>query len=93
VSTYKTDQCRLVHRGKEFHFVSYEGHGANPAKNEIAVPAMWCLMMAGRRHEVMPQLAGQEESDRDHLLTAWLESNAFGPAPVPPRAAPRRRSA
>ena len=36
MSNYKTDQCRLLHRGKEFHFVSYEAHEANAARNEIA---------------------------------------------------------
>lgn len=93
MSSYKTDQCRLVHRGKEFHFVSYEGHAANPAKGEVAAPAMWYLMRAGRRHEVMPQMPGQEEPDRDRQFAAWLDINVFVPAPparVPP---PRRRTA
>jgi hypothetical protein len=92
MSNYKTDQCRILYRGKEFHFVSYEGVLANPAKGEVAAPAMWYLMRAGHRHAVMPQVAGQEELDRDRQLTEWLDSNAFVPAP-PPRPAPRRRSA
>lgn len=92
MSHYRTDQCRLVHRGKEFHFVSYEGHLANPAKQEAAAPAMWYLMNGGRRHAVMPHVAGQSDGDRDLRLLAWLDSNAFGAAPVPPPP-PRRRSA
>lgn len=92
MSHYRTDQCRLVHRGKEFHFVSYEGHLANPAKGEAAAPAMWYVMIAGRRHAVMPEVPGQDLVDRDQRLMAWLEANAVGRAPVPV-APPRRRTA
>lgn len=91
MSSYKTDQCRLLHRGAEFHFVSYEGHGENVARGETAAPAMWYLMRAGRRHEVMPQVAGQEESDRDRQLKAWLDAHVFG-APALSRVDPRRRT-
>ena len=96
MSNYKTDQCRLLHRGKEFHFVSYEAHEANAARNEIAAPAMWFLMRAGHRHAVMPQVAGQEPLERDRLLADWLDAEVFAgpPAVVPvPRAAPKRRTA
>lgn len=93
MSNYKTDQCRILYRGKEFHFVSYEGQVANATKGEVATPAMWYLMRAGHRHAVMPQVAGQEDPDRDRQLTEWLDLNAFLPAPPPVRPAPRRRSA
>jgi len=37
MSGYKTVQCRLAHRGQMFHFVTYEGHKANPAKDVDAL--------------------------------------------------------
>jgi len=89
---YKTDQTRLRHRGKEFHFVSYEGHGANPAKGEAATPAMWFLMRSGHRYAVMPQVDGQEADDRDREFAAWLDAFAFS-APSAPRTSARRRTA
>ncbi len=97
MSNYKTDQCRILHRGKEFHFVSYEGIEANLAKNLSAAPAMWYLMRAGHRHAVMAQIVGQEALERDRLLAEWLDTEVFAAmvavAPVIARAVPRRRSA
>ncbi len=99
MSNYKTDQCRLLHRGREFHFVSYEAHEANPARNEVGAPAMWFLMRAGHRHAVMPQVVGQELPERDRQLTDWLDAEVFVAAAVVVvpraalRAAPKRRSA
>ena len=96
MSNYKTDQCRILHRGKEFHFVSYEGQEANEAKKVIAAPAMWYLMRGGHRHAVMPQVVGQEALERDRLLAEWLDLEVFATmvavAPIL-RPAPRRRTA
>ncbi|NOT09451.1 MAG: hypothetical protein HOP28_14770 [Gemmatimonadales bacterium] len=90
MSNYKTDQCRILHRGMEFHFVSYEGHIANPTRGETAAPAMWFLMRAGRRHAVMPHVVGQEDPVRDRQLADWLDANAFVPMAAPVPAPPRR---
>jgi hypothetical protein len=79
---YKTDQCRIVHRGKEFHFVSYEGQAPNEAKGIVETPPSWYLMRAGHRHEVMPQVDGQEETDRDRQLGEWIESFIFHPPAI-----------
>ncbi len=81
MSGYKTDQRRVVHRGREFHFVSYEGHSADPAKDRSAVPATWFLMSAGKRWEVGPQIAGQETADLQARLVQWLDEHIFGPGP------------
>jgi hypothetical protein len=89
---YKTDQCRIAYRGKEFHFVSYEGQGANPAKGVVETPAMWYLMRAGHRHEVMPQVTGQEVIERERQFGEWLESFVFDP-PLDTAEVPTRRSA
>ena len=74
---YKTDQHRLVHRGRSFHFVSYEGVLANPSKELIATPATWFLMNGGKRWAVMPQVLDQEATDLDTHLGLWLDEHVF----------------
>lgn len=81
MSAYKTAQCHLAHRGKVFHFVSYEGQRANPARQIEEEPAMWFLMAAGRRFRVGPEYAGESDQGRDTRLTAWLDANVFSGAP------------
>lgn len=87
MSAYKTDQRRLLHRGREFHFVSYEGQHANPARGIEETPANWCLMIAGKRWEVMPQVAEQEPGELEEQLHAWLDENL--PAGRQPKAISR----
>ena len=77
MSTYKTDQCRLVYRGREFHFVSYAGYPADPAKAVTAAPPMWFLMAAGHRYAVMPETVGEDEATRSKRFGAWLEDHVF----------------
>lgn len=73
------EQVRLRLRGREFHFVSYEGQPEDRKKNLAATDPAWFLMNGGRRWEVMPHLPQQEPEERDRLLTAWLEQHAFVP--------------
>ena len=77
---YKTDQLHLTHRGRSFHFVSYEGVHANPAKQLLERPAMWFLMSGGKRWEVMPEAPELERKDLDQLLGRWLDENVFARA-------------
>jgi hypothetical protein len=81
MSTYKTTQRRLTHHGREFHFVSCEGQRANPARGHAEVAPTWCLMSAGKRWTVMPEIVGQEEAELDRQLLAWLDENIL-PQPV-----------
>ena len=78
MSSYKMEQRRLVHRGREFHFVSYEGHLANPVKEVLAMPPTWFLMQGGKRWPVMPQLRDQQPDEVERGLISWLESHVFG---------------
>ena len=88
MSSYKIEQKRLVHRGREFHFVSYEGVLANPSK---ALPASisrtsgprittpgWYLMQSGKRISVMPQILDQTPEAVDEGLIKWLDRHVFG---------------
>ncbi|HKP30530.1 MAG TPA: hypothetical protein VJU15_14055 [Gemmatimonadales bacterium] len=77
MSSYKTAQHHIVHRGREFHFVSYEGSAANPRNGAEAQPAAWYLMRAGKRFPVCPEYVGE---DPVPALLSWLDLNVFGSA-------------
>ena len=74
LGSYRVEQRQIMYRGKAYHFVSYEGTRANPARNQVASVATWFLMSAGTRWEVMPQTLGQTPEDIDLLLIAWLKA-------------------
>lgn len=75
---YQPKQRFITHRGREFHFVSYEGTRADPRRNVAATPPTWFLLSAGKRWAATPQIADQCDSDLDAELIAWLEANVFG---------------
>jgi len=82
MSSYKTDQHHLIHRGREFHFVSYEACHANPRKGEVAMPATWFLMSAGKRWPVITQMPDQDPNKLIAALTHWLDRNVFSSSPA-----------
>ncbi len=73
LGSYRVEQRQIMYRGQAYHFVSYEGQRANPARSQLASAAAWFLMSAGTRWEVMPQVLGQEPADIDQHLLAWLK--------------------
>jgi hypothetical protein len=77
MSSYRVEQRRLVYRGREFHFVSYEGRPANQHRGEAAIAPMWYLMSAGKRVPVMPYLLGQPATDVDRGLLAWVHAQGL----------------
>lgn len=80
MSGYKTVQHHLSHRGRSFHFVSYEGQPANPRTGASATPATWCLMCAGKRVPVIEQEAEQAPEAVTEALTEWLDHHVFNEA-------------
>ena len=62
-SRYRVEQRKITHRGRSFHFVSYEGLPANKARNEPPTDAAWFLVSGGYRREVMPQQIDQDIED------------------------------
>ena len=89
MSKYKTQQHRLVHRGRSFHFVSYEGHPADVRREELETPPTWYLMLAGKRWMVSPQVGETAPADLDREFGEWLEAHVFSGVPpvlsqVPP---------
>lgn len=75
MSAYKTSQRRVMHGGREYHFVSYEGLPANPRRGSPATEAAWFLMSAGKRWPVMPEVANLSEMELDLRLHAWLDAH------------------
>lgn len=78
VSTHKVEQRRLSHRGREFHFVSYDAQIANERRGVEAVPPMWYLMNEGKRRPVLPHVPGQELMELDDALLRWVDEQVFG---------------
>lgn len=96
MSAYKTDQLHLVHRGRKFHFVSYEARQANLKTGETAMPASWFLMCSGKRMPAIAQVQDQTPEAIVAALTRWLDETVFlsdtnEPARVVAARPPRRR--
>jgi hypothetical protein len=77
MSKDRIEQVRLTHRGRQFHFVSYEGQPGNPARQVPATIPAWYLMSSGKRWEAVPHRAGQDQIELEGLLTEWLEAHIF----------------
>jgi hypothetical protein len=78
VTRHAVEQRRLMYRGREFHFVSYDGLPANAKRAQLATAPAWWLMSAGKRWEVMPFQPGQAQQELDCRFTEWLDANVFG---------------
>jgi hypothetical protein len=77
MGSYKVEQRRLQHKGRQFHFVSYDGEPANPAKDLPGSDPSWFMMGSGKRWPAIPHQPGQDAEEVDKLLTVWLEENVF----------------
>jgi hypothetical protein len=79
MSSYKPEQRRLTHRGRQFHFVSYEGQPATDTRTRQApaIEPSWYMMSSGKRWQVMPHQPGQDALELDRLFAEWLETHVF----------------
>lgn len=80
VGSYRVEQRRLKHRGRHFHFVSYQGRPANTRRGESALADMWFLMSEGKRYAAIPQVRGQDIAELDRALLAWVDEHVFAQA-------------
>lgn len=89
MSAFKPQQRHLTIRGRIYHFVSYEGTPGNVKRQEPPQPAMWYLMVEGRRRAAFPCDSAQSLVDVDRALTRWVTANALAPSssPIPQRTA------
>jgi hypothetical protein len=81
MSAFKPQQRHLTLGGRAFHFVAYEGRLENLNRNQPAEPAMWYLMVEGRRCPVTTFDTEQSLEQTDKILSRWLQQNALGSAP------------
>jgi hypothetical protein len=83
MSAFKPQQRHLTIRGRIYHFVSYEGTPGNVKRQEPPQPAMWYLMVEGRRRAAFPCDPAQSLVDVDRALTRWVSANALAPSTPP----------
>ena len=77
MTAFRTEQRYVFHRGREFHFVSYEGQPADVRKAIGATPPTWYLLNAGKRWAVVPLMADESADDIERRLIEWLDVNVF----------------
>jgi hypothetical protein len=82
VSAYKTQQHRFAHRGRTFHFVSYEGQAADVKRQTDAAPPMWYLMLDGKRWAVLEQSGADQLTELEPLFADWLDAHVFFAEPA-----------
>jgi hypothetical protein len=82
MSGYRTQQHRLVRRGRSFHFVSYEGQPADVKHQQPEMPPSWYLMLAGKRWMVSPQVSEAPAAELDRQFGDWLDAHVFSGAPT-----------
>jgi hypothetical protein len=82
MSGYKTQQHRLIRRGRTFHFVSYDGQPADLKHSQPETVPSWFLMLAGKRWVVSPQAAVAEPAELDRQFGEWLDAHVFSGAPA-----------
>ena len=82
MSSYKTQQYHLVRRGRSFHFVSYEGHPADPKRQQPELPPSWYMMLAGKRWMVMPEVGETTPEELDRQFGEWLDARVFDGTPA-----------
>ena len=76
---FKSQRRLLRIRGRVFHFASHRGRTANLKRFELPFPAMWYLMVEGRRCPVFPCDSIQGPVALDQALRSWAADNALGP--------------
>lgn len=77
MSRLAVEQVRLLHRGRSFHFVSYEGQPGNPKRDLPPTEPAWFLMNDGTRWKVMPFEPRQDRDELDRRFAAWLDAHVF----------------
>jgi len=83
MAKFKPEQRHLTIQGRAFHFVSYEGGSTHRRSPQPPDPAMWYLMVEGRRWPVLPCDPQLSPVEIDTTLAAWVVANALGPVKAP----------
>jgi hypothetical protein len=79
MNAFKSEHRRLTIRHRVFHFVSHAGRPADYRHQQLGYPAMWYLMVKGRRCPAFPHDPEQSLAELQAALRDWAEDNALGP--------------
>jgi hypothetical protein len=82
MSSFKTQQHRLIRRGRTFHFVSYDRQPADLKRSQPEAPPTWYVMLAGKRWLVSPYAAEADAAELDRQFGEWLDAHVFNGAPA-----------
>jgi hypothetical protein len=82
---FKSEHRRLTIRSRHYHFVSHAGRPANFRRAQLGYPALWYLMVGGRRCPVFPCDPTLSSLELDVALRDWAEDNTLGPVEDVPR--------
>ena len=77
MGAFRNEQRRLTHRGRDFHFISYEAQAANPARKQQEMPDTWYLVSSNNRWPAIPLIEGQPEPELIAALALWLDTSVF----------------
>lgn len=80
MTAFKPQQRHLVIHGHPFHFASSKGRPANRQRAQLAYPAMWYLVVDGRRRcPVLLCDSNRSPLELDAALRDYAEDTALGP--------------
>jgi hypothetical protein len=72
MTAYKNAQHHVVLKGRDFHFVSYDGTPANEKRGIEETGPMWYLMGPNKRWPVMPHNLDQPDHEVLGELKKWI---------------------
>ena len=80
MATFKLRRRHLTIHRHPFHTASYKGRSANPRGAQLAYPAVWYLMVDGRRRPVLPCDSPRSLLELDAALRDYAEANTQSPS-------------
>jgi len=72
MTAYKNAQQHVLVKGRDFHFVSYDGVPANEKRGIVETGPMWYLMGPNKRWPVMPHDLDQPDHEVVGELKKWI---------------------
>ena len=77
MTAYKNAQQHVVMKGRDFHFVSYDGTPANEKRGIVETGPMWYLMGPNKRWPVMPHVIDQPDEEVVTELKSWISGQGL----------------
>ena len=77
MTAYKNAQQHVVMKGRDFHFVSYDGTPANEKRGIAETGPMWYLMGPNKRWPAMPHVQDQPDDEVLTELKSWISGQGL----------------